>query len=189
MNKLELKKVLELHDEWLRTNGGIGEKADLSGANLREVNLKGADLRWANLSRANLREVNLRGANLRGADLSGADLRWTNLREVNLKGADLRWANLKGADLRWANLEGADLRWANLSGVNMDFSSGIPFSCKGTGIKGDERLFAQLIYHLTRQDWSQLSEDHQRWLQSIPESILNSFCKFRGDVKKMEVKV
>ena len=77
----ELKKVLKLHEKWLRDEKG-GERANLSGANL-----SGADLRGAKLS----------GAKLSGAYLSGADLRDANLRDADLCGADLRDAKLSGA--------------------------------------------------------------------------------------------
>lgn len=39
MTQEELKKILELHEVWLRGDGEIGERADLSFANL-----SGADL-------------------------------------------------------------------------------------------------------------------------------------------------
>ena len=81
MNSEEIKKVLELHKKWLNKEQG-GERAELSGANLRWANLK-ADLRWANLSGADLHEANLSEANLCKADLSGA-----NLRGADLSGAD-----------------------------------------------------------------------------------------------------
>ena len=87
---MDIKKILSEHLKWLKGEGG--ERANLSGANLR----------WADLSEANLSEANLSGADLRWASLSGADLRGANLR-----GADLRWASLSGA-----NLSGADLRGA-----------------------------------------------------------------------------
>lgn len=63
MTKSELNEILEKHKKWLNDEEG-GEKATLSGADLRR-----ADLRQANLS---------------GADLSGADLRRANLRQANL---------------------------------------------------------------------------------------------------------
>ncbi|ELE1922244.1 pentapeptide repeat-containing protein, partial [Salmonella enterica] len=63
-------------------------------ADLRDTNLRGADLYGANLCDTNLR---------------GADLRDTNLRGANLCGADLYGANLCGADLCDTNLRGADL--------------------------------------------------------------------------------
>ena len=53
MEKEELRKVLDLHEKWVRKeSGGI---------------------------RADLRDVNLQGADLRGADLRGADLRGANI--------------------------------------------------------------------------------------------------------------
>jgi uncharacterized protein YjbI with pentapeptide repeats len=48
--------------------------ADLSEANLGEVNLAGADLSRANLSRADLNHANLSKARLVQTDLSGANL-------------------------------------------------------------------------------------------------------------------
>ena len=124
---MDLKKILEEHLLWL--NGKGGRRADLSGANLcdadlRDANLRGADLSGANLRGADLRGANLRGANLRGADLRDADLSGANLFGANLRGADLRDADLSdadlsGADLRDANLRGADLSGANLRGADL----------------------------------------------------------------------
>ena len=93
---MDLNKILDLHKKWL------GNNLDEVRADLRE-----ADLRWANLG----------GADLRWADLREADLRWANLGGANLRGADLRWANLGGANLRGADLSGANLRGADLSGA------------------------------------------------------------------------
>ena len=103
MTKSELNEILEKHRKWLNNEEG-GEKANLSGADLRRANLSWANLSWANLS---------------GADLSWADLSWADLSWANLSGADLSWANLSGADLSGANLSGADLSWANLSGADL----------------------------------------------------------------------
>ena len=63
MSREEISEILERHMKWLSYEEG-GEKADLSGANLR----------LADLSEADLSEANLRGADLSGADLSGTDL-------------------------------------------------------------------------------------------------------------------
>ncbi|BAY07682.1 pentapeptide repeat-containing protein [Calothrix sp. NIES-2098] len=83
--------------------------ADLCGADLRGATLVGTDLSGAKLSGSILYEANLLKANLRGADLSSA-----NLNRANLSGANLRGANLTGASLRAANLQGANLYKANL---------------------------------------------------------------------------
>ncbi|NBT33582.1 MAG: hypothetical protein EBT13_17240, partial [Rhodobacteraceae bacterium] len=55
---MQIEKILDDHAKWLRNLGG--EKAELSGAGLRDADLSGADLSEADLS---------------GADLSLADLR------------------------------------------------------------------------------------------------------------------
>jgi len=131
-----------------------------------------------NGKRADLRGADLRGANLQDASLQGADLRGADLQDASLWGANLRGADLRGADLRGASLRGADLR-----GANLDLSSGIPFSCGGTLIKGDARLFSQMIYHLTRQDWSSLNENQKQWLEDCP--FKNDFLSYRNDLTKI----
>ena len=117
MNKDQLAEILEQHRKWLYDDGG--ERANLSGANLRDANLSGANLRDANLSGADLYGANLIDANLRGADLSDANLSGANLRDANLYGANLRGANLRDADLSGANLRGADLYGANLRDADL----------------------------------------------------------------------
>ena len=106
-------------------------------------------------------------------------------KRANLRVADLQRADLREADLREADLQEADLRGTNLQRANLDFSSGIPFHCSGTKIIGDERLFSQIVYHLTRQNWSNIPQEYRDWLNSIPEDILNSFLKYRDDLKEM----
>ena len=82
--KEELMEIINDHQKWLAGTGG--NRADLSGANLSD-----ADLKWADLRRADLR-----CANLSGADLRRADLRHANLWRANLSDADLRCADLSG---------------------------------------------------------------------------------------------
>jgi hypothetical protein len=85
----ELKAILDKHTKWL-IGGNGGERADLSGADLR-------------------------GTDMRDADLSGADLRGADLRRADLSGADLRRANLRGANLSGANLSDAEGQYAAAS--------------------------------------------------------------------------
>ncbi len=96
-------------------------RADLHGnAKLIGVIISGADLHSnAKLSRANLSRANLSRAKLIGADLSFANLSAADLSGANLSRAKLIGANLSGADLRHANLSGADLRRAKLSGADL----------------------------------------------------------------------
>ena len=126
ITKKELDSILNEHKMWLR-NDPEGERADLTGVNLYEAYLRGADLTGADLVRADLVRADLRGADLIGADLVRADLRGADLRGANLYGADLREANLRGADLRGANLYGADLREADLTGADLTGARNVPY--------------------------------------------------------------
>ena len=72
MEEKKLKEILDKHIAWLR-NEVVGERADLSRADLSGANLSRADLSGANLSRANLSGADLSGANLSGANLYGAN--------------------------------------------------------------------------------------------------------------------
>ena len=75
----------------------LSARDDLSGANLTGANLQFITLRGSNLSRANLSGADLWKAGLHGANLSEADLSGANLILVHLNGANLSGANLQGA--------------------------------------------------------------------------------------------
>ena len=139
----DLLHTLDDHVVWLQSNGKKGAKAvlegkdyygvtlnraDLTRASLREINLtdaacvktvfEEADLTKADLShgnfggaafgRAKLNSAVLAGTRLRGADLHGADLTGANLRGANLREADLTKTVLVRADLRGADLRDAE---------------------------------------------------------------------------------
>jgi hypothetical protein len=87
-----LKQGVAAWNPWRNKNRDI--RPDLSGANLRWVNLCGAEPHRADLSAADLRAADLRDANL-----SGANLHRANLSEALLLGAFLSGANLRTADL------------------------------------------------------------------------------------------
>jgi uncharacterized protein CbrC (UPF0167 family) len=82
----------------------------LSGGNLRNARLAGADLR-----RASLNGVYLTGADLAGAQLASAGLATSDLRSVNFASAVLVKADLRNANLHGARLVGADLTEARFS--------------------------------------------------------------------------
>ena len=96
--------------------------ANLTEANLENVNLRGADLRDANLTEANLENANLKVADLRDAKLIRVNLRGVDLTEADLRKASLTGANLSGADLRGCRIRGSnfadvDFRNTNLTGT------------------------------------------------------------------------
>src|SRR4030088_578967 len=89
-------------------------KAHSASAERRLLDLRETDLRGANLSGSHLGGVTLYGANLDKVDATRAVLNQSNLREARLAGATLTEANLEGASLARVNLEGARLNGANL---------------------------------------------------------------------------
>jgi uncharacterized protein YjbI with pentapeptide repeats len=106
------KRLLDLRETDLRG-------ANLSGSRLDGVSLFAAHLERADATRAVLGRSNLREAHLEGATLTEVDLAGASLSRANLEGARLNGANLEGADLSGANLRGADLWEANLKGCNL----------------------------------------------------------------------
>jgi len=104
---------------------------DVSGRNVREINLVNCNLRGTNLSQASVCAANLCGTNLSQADLHGADLRGTYLCWADLRGANLGEADLREADLSWADLRGADLR-----GADLDRASLYGTSLRGADLRG-----------------------------------------------------
>lgn len=72
------------------------------------------------LSGRDLRNLDLHGLTLTGLDLSRADLRGANLSKSNFSGTDLSRAKLDGADLTDAMFSGADIAGASFRGAKMD---------------------------------------------------------------------
>ena len=93
--------------------------ANLGGADLSMTALGEADLSWADLTNAALTNANLGEADLGGAALTNANLTGAILRGAMLRGANLSLADLGGAILSLANLSLADLGGANLTEADL----------------------------------------------------------------------
>ncbi|MEM7762231.1 MAG: pentapeptide repeat-containing protein, partial [Cyanobacteria bacterium P01_A01_bin.40] len=87
----------------------------LGRRNFRRANLSSADLSQLNLADINLIEADLSDANLQGTNLTNAKLIAANLSNTNLSNANLTNAKLIGADLTETNLTNTDLTRANLT--------------------------------------------------------------------------
>ena len=105
----DLTTILLEHKKWVETHGQAGKQANLTGANL-----KGIDLTDANLSNAHLIEADLSDALLINANLGGADFTNACLLRAFLTSAELGRAILTKADLTDATLSGAKVRDAVL---------------------------------------------------------------------------
>ncbi len=98
-----------------RLEGLVAARQDLSGANMNNSVLRGADLSGALISHGDLRYADLGGVNLSYAQLEGVQLKG-----ANLQNADLTYTDLGGADLSFADLRGANLGGAGLEGARFD---------------------------------------------------------------------
>lgn len=150
----KLRKVLDNHRLWIKSEGEQGKKASLCEETLTGVDLSGQDLRFADLRGINLEDADLRNINLMGADLSdselcGAKLSGADLSGANLGGADFSDADLKEACLEGANLSGADLRGADLKGASLAFAA-FPLWDGGCDVGIDDTEAKQLLYHLLK---------------------------------------
>ena len=109
----QLNEAIEKHDisiwnRWRQENPDV--RPDLSGSDLRRV-----DLKHAAFNGVLLKDANLRGTDLSNADLHGSDLNKANLIRVHFSAANLAEADFSEADLSEANLSGANLNEANFS--------------------------------------------------------------------------
>jgi uncharacterized protein YjbI with pentapeptide repeats len=150
------KDISQKPENWMGTENDLIE---VTGVELREINLRnadafdaflvkadfrGSDLEGSIFATADLRLADLRNANLRmcdffSANLKDANLRGANLQESMLNGANLQGARLVGADLQNALLGGVDLQWASLGGANM---RGVDL--RGANLNGARLANAQL---------------------------------------------
>ena len=152
MKQEELNKILAEHKLWLENEGG--NRADLSGSNLRNSVLRNSDLRNSDLSGSDLSGSVLSGSDLRDSDLIDSDLIGSDLRDSDLRCSDLRNSDLsdsvlRNSDLSDSDLRGSDLRGCDLYGANLVYSCW-PLWCGSLDAHIDTRIAVQLLYHLMR---------------------------------------
>lgn len=149
----ELEAILDKHKKWLNGDAD-GERAILSGY----------DLRWRNLSGRNLR-----GSDLRDNDFSGSDLR----------DCDLRGSNLSRSIMRLSILSGSNLLGSDISGCDM-YNACLPLWCGGLHFRADRLFAAQLAYHLC----SILCDDEEvKAVQRSLYAFANEFARSRYDLR------
>ena len=122
----------------LKTNSC--EECDLSQANLREVDLKYANLNGADLTGADLRAADLGHASIDGSNFFRADLSYGQLNNVNLKVANFRGTNLSSVDLTRA-----DLREMDLTGTNLSEAILVEAELRATNLSGADLSKAILV--------------------------------------------
>jgi hypothetical protein len=105
----------------------LGQRANLSEANLRRANLNEANLREAQLNETNLTKANLCQANLSDTDLTGAKLIGAELNLADLSGACLIYAVFSNASLIGVKWDRKKMRskYIGIQGLN---------SCHGSAL-------------------------------------------------------
>jgi hypothetical protein len=103
-------------------SGADLSRLDLRGASLPEARLDGADLSHALLDEASMRGASLVGANLKGARLDDAVCEAIVADGANLSGASLRRAWLIASSAVGARFDDADLAGADMSGAHVKAS-------------------------------------------------------------------
>src|SRR5579863_7931024 len=88
-------------------------------AMVADRNFTGADLNGARLVRLDLRGKDFQDASAAGAIFAGSFLNGANLSHDNLRGADFRSACLRGANLTGAQMAGADFTGADVTGATV----------------------------------------------------------------------
>ena len=118
---LDPKELLSRYAAGERKFGDVVlHRADLSGQDLRNINLVKAVLTEANLSDANLQNSRFARAKFRGACLRGANLRRAGLHGTDLMNADLREAELGGTELDYADPIGTNLKDSNFYEASLE---------------------------------------------------------------------
>jgi hypothetical protein len=98
---------------------------DLSGTDLRDIEMEAGFFEGANFYQADLKHANLRKANLQGARFMFAQLQQARCSDANFQRAYLGYAELSEASLYKSQFDGATLDWTRLEGVDLTFARGL----------------------------------------------------------------
>ena len=112
----ELERILEEHRVWF-DSGGLGQRADLEGADLRGVKLNWVDLRGAFLSRVDFAD----------SDLTGVDLLEAHAVGANFEGADLVAANLTRTNLSYANFDQVKIGHTLFTDIDLSYVKNLKY--------------------------------------------------------------
>jgi uncharacterized protein YjbI with pentapeptide repeats len=155
MNEFQLsilKKSVKEWNQWRSENWSI--TPDLSGADLRKINLFKANMENVNLSSCDLRDAvlintNFNNSNLEGCRIEGSMAQGANFANAKLSNAVLRNSNFlgaifKSADLMNTDLSGANCTAANFIGSNVADAIFYDTLVQGANFEGSNIMDAQL---------------------------------------------
>jgi hypothetical protein len=110
---------LEIQYEMAKNWAASGREDDLTEFDLSGRNLRGVDLKDATLTRAVLAKADLTGAKLQRANLTDTDISRARLDRADLSKATLEEADLTFAHMTYCKLDSASLRYALLTRANL----------------------------------------------------------------------
>lgn len=133
------------------------------------------------LTNSKIYESSFADAILINVNFTGSRISDSNFNEAHLSGVCLDDCVIFNT-----SLHNARMKHASLMGANLDHSS-MTFSCKIESIKASDRLVAQMIYHVTRLDFSGCSDTVRSELIEILNGPLGDmFLKYRTDLRSAE---
>ena len=100
---------------------GFQDRA-LQGANFKDSQMEGINLRYSDAGHADFFRSNLDNADMRWGSFHHASFRRANLFHARMKEANFTYANFSRADMWGANLKDADLRHAFLKGARFSYA-------------------------------------------------------------------
>lgn len=114
--------------------------------------------------------------------MGGEEVRELTTEERKILDQHALWLDSGGRAGTRADLCEADLCEVDLREANLDFSSW-PLWCGSRNVKIDDRLVAQLLWHVTRLDVSGCSGGVREAVEHIRSmGIADLFCEYRDDV-------
>ncbi len=128
-----------------RSSDTAMNRADLTGAKLRNSIIRKADFSGAVLRNADLSGANLDGSSLKDADLRGANLANCDLSGTQLNRAMVEGAFLDGAIMTDANVHGVDLKGAVYNSLDMSVTISVDDSSE------TQALIAEMI--VAHESW------------------------------------
>ena len=184
---LHKAKIIETDMKLIEARNTQFSRASFSQCNLSLSKLICCSFRHAsfdsstNLSNSKIYESNFLEALLINVNFSYSKISDSNFNEANLAGSFFDDCIIYNTSFHRSRMKHMSLR-----GADIDHSS-IMLNCQIESIKASDRLVAQLIYHVTRLDFSGCSDTVRSELIEILNGPLGDlFLKYRTDLRSAE---
>lgn len=149
------------------------------------VYLSHCDLHWANLQGAKIHNCHIENCNCNAIDLDNSEIcNGTYVSKCDFKKADFFYAKMKDCEFFDCTMNRA--AFGNTDVLNTIFDlSGFPLWCGTLHIKADDRLPAQLLYHLARLNTENMSGGMKETIEHIRQMAASDlFCEYRNDLEE-----